>query len=291
MVKSRAIRVIGLIFGMNRSWYHFLSLTLMRTNRVDHPGDERDAEVDEDALRDLADGDVHDHSLEAEHRGEHRDKDVGVHGKEEHLEDRVEGDEPRTVLRVALRKLIPHDDHGDAAGEADHDEAHHVFRVTPQEYDGQDEHQDGADHPVLHERQAEHLDVLEHLAELLVPHLRKGRVHHENQADGDGNVGGPALELVPEIDDAGKDIAPADADEHGEEDPQGEETVEKRESFAYLFGCHIAPPVGFEAGVRPLPTILYPPFHARAAGPGSRSLAALPLFQDFHFGDIVLEGR
>ncbi len=36
----------------------------------------------------------------------------------------------------------------------------------------------------------------------------------------------------------GKHIAPADADEHGEEYPQGEETVEKRELFAYLFGCH-----------------------------------------------------
>ncbi len=37
MVKSRAIRVIGLIFGMNRSWYHFLSFTLIRTNRVTTP--------------------------------------------------------------------------------------------------------------------------------------------------------------------------------------------------------------------------------------------------------------
>ena len=130
MVKSRAIRVMGLIFGMNRSWYHFLSFTLMRMNRVITPGDEGNAEVDEDALRDLAYGDIDDHPLQAEHRREDRDKDVGVDGEEEHLEDGVEGDEPRAVLRVPFREVVPHDDHGDAAGQADHDEAHHVFRVA-----------------------------------------------------------------------------------------------------------------------------------------------------------------
>ena len=42
----------------------------------------------------------------------------------------------------------------------------------------------------------------------------------------------PALELVPEADDPGKDVAPADAHEHGEKDPEGQKAVEKRELLA-----------------------------------------------------------
>ena len=37
IVNSRAIRVIGLILGMNREWYHCLSLILIRVKRVITP--------------------------------------------------------------------------------------------------------------------------------------------------------------------------------------------------------------------------------------------------------------
>ncbi len=43
----------------------------------------------------------------------------------------------------------------------------------------------GPDHPVLHQAQPEHLPVPEHVAQLLVAHLRQRRVHHEDQPDGD----------------------------------------------------------------------------------------------------------
>ena len=87
-------------------------------------------------------------------------------------------------------QVVPDDDHGDAAGQADHDQADHVLRVAAQEEDRQHEHQDGADDPVLHEREAEDLVVAEDLAQLLVLHLGQGRIHHQDQADGDGDVGG-----------------------------------------------------------------------------------------------------
>ncbi len=37
MVKSRAMSVIGDIFGMNRSWYHSFDFTRRRANRVTNP--------------------------------------------------------------------------------------------------------------------------------------------------------------------------------------------------------------------------------------------------------------
>ena len=49
----------------------------------------------------------------------------------------------------------------------------------------------------------EDLDVLEDVPELLVLHLGQGRVHHQDEADGDGDVGRPGLEPVDESDDAG----------------------------------------------------------------------------------------
>ncbi len=97
----------------------------------DHPGDERNAEIDEDALGDLADGDVDDHALETEHGRQHGDEDVGVDREEEHLEDGVEGHESGAVLGIAFGQVVPDNDHGDAPGKADHDEADHVLGVAP----------------------------------------------------------------------------------------------------------------------------------------------------------------
>ena len=52
-------------------------------------------------------------------------------GKEEDLKDGIKGDQSRTVLRVALGEVIPDDDHSDTAGQADQNQAHHIFRVAP----------------------------------------------------------------------------------------------------------------------------------------------------------------
>ena len=109
---------------------------------------------------DLADRDVHDRALQAQPRGQHRGEEPGVDAEEEHLEDGVEGHESRAVLGVALGQVVPHDDHGDAARQADEDQAQHVLRPVAQEEHGQAEHEQRTDDPVLQERQAQHLLVL-----------------------------------------------------------------------------------------------------------------------------------
>ena len=126
---------------------------------------------------------------EAEPRRQQRREEVRVDREEQHLEDRVERDEAGAVLGVALREVVPHDHHRDAAREADEDEAEHVLGLVAQEDDREPEHQQRADDPVLHEREREHALVAEDLAELLVADLRERRVHHQDEADGDRDRG------------------------------------------------------------------------------------------------------
>ena len=130
--------------GMNFCSYHSRPLTFRPEEARDHAGQERDAQVDEDALGDLADGDVDGRALQPEQRRQLGDEDPGEDAVEEHLEDAVEGDEAGGVLGVAPGQLVPDDDHGDAAREADHDQPDHVLRVVVQEDDRQEEHRASA---------------------------------------------------------------------------------------------------------------------------------------------------
>ena len=132
-------------------------------------------------------GNIHDRAGEAEANGEHRNKDPCVHGVEKDLEEGIEGDESGGVLRVAVGQFVPHNHHRDAAGQANQNEPSHVFRVGVQEHNGQNEHQDGSDHPVLQEGQAQDAAVAENFVQLLVAHLGEGRIHHHNQSDRDGD--------------------------------------------------------------------------------------------------------
>ena len=53
MVNSSEISVMGLIFGMNFVSYHVLFFARMQAEARQHARDERDAQVDEDALGDF----------------------------------------------------------------------------------------------------------------------------------------------------------------------------------------------------------------------------------------------
>ena len=162
--------------------------------------------------------------------GSDGDEDVGVDREEEHLEDRVERHQAGAVLGVALGEVVPDDDHRDAARQADQDEPHHVLGLVAQEDHRQREHEDRADHPVLHEREREHSAVPEDPAQLLVADLRQRRVHHEDEADGDRDGRGADVEPVDERHDAaGTGSRRADADAHGEEDPERQVAVEERQ--------------------------------------------------------------
>ena len=132
----------------------------------------------------------HDAALQAKPGRQHGDEDLGVDAVEQHLEDAVERHQPGGVFGVAFGQLVPDDHHGDAARQADHDQPDHVLGIAAQEDDRQHEHQDRADDPVLEQRQAQHLPVAEDVAQFFVLHFGQRRVHHQDQADGDGDIGG-----------------------------------------------------------------------------------------------------
>ena len=194
------------------------------------PGDERDAEVDEHALRDLRHRDLDDGPLEPEPGRQHRDEHVGEDRVEQDLEDRVEGHEAGGVLGVAAREVVPHDDHRDAPGEPDQDEPGHVLRVVAQEDHRQREHQQRTDDPVLDQRQREDPHVPEDPADLLVADLRERRVHHQDQADRDRDRGRPHAQPVEEGDDPRDDDPEEDPADHGGEDPHRQIAVEQLEA-------------------------------------------------------------
>ena len=213
MVNSRAISVSGATRGTKFRSYHSRPFAPDQNCAREEACEKGNAEVDENALCDFADGDVDHGSAQTEPARQNRDEHPGVDRVEEDLEQRVERHQAGCVLRVALRQLVPHDDHGDAAGEADHDEPGHVFGIAAQEDDGECEHQNRADEPVLHERQAQHALVAEDFVQFFVADPRERRVHHQDQARCDGNRGCADAEAIQERHDSGSKPAQSHAEQ------------------------------------------------------------------------------
>ena len=105
----------------------------------------------------------------------------------------------------------------------------------PQESDGQNKHQDGPDHPVLQQGEQQDTFVPEDLAQFFVPDFGQGRVHHQNQAGGNGDGGGTHLKGGDRPHQARQEIAGSHAQGHGEENPNRKIPVKKRELARQVF--------------------------------------------------------
>ena len=165
-------------------------------------------------LRYLSDRNIYHDPLEPEPDRKHGYEDVGIHGKEQDLEDRVERHKTGGIFGIAAGKVVPDDHHGNAPGKADHDETDHVFGIGTKKDDRKSEHQDRADDPVLDERETQDLLVPEDLAEFLILDLRKRRIHHQDKTDGDGDVGRADLKAVDEGFSSLNEISEAHAEGH-----------------------------------------------------------------------------
>ena len=118
IVNSRAISVSGLMRGMNVTARTTGGPCATQRVRVRHAGQERDPEIDEDALGDLADGDVDRGAVQAElsRAGPWSRTTQAKRLVEEHLEDGVEGHKPGRVFGVAASaSWFQTIHHGDAA--------------------------------------------------------------------------------------------------------------------------------------------------------------------------------
>ncbi len=219
--------------GMNAVSYHARPFQRTSSESGRHAGQKRNAEIHQHALGDFADADVDHGALNTEPGRDQGHEQVGVDRIEQHLKDRVEGHQSRAVFGIALGQVIPHDDHGDAAGEADHDEAHHVLGLVAQKEQRQPGHQHRPHHPVLQQGQAKHALVAEDLAQLFVANLGQRRVHHQDEPDGDGpRRRSRAAGAIQALDGVRKPEAHGDPDPHGHENPQSEVPVDEREASA-----------------------------------------------------------
>ncbi len=131
----------------------------------EHAGQERDAQVDEDAPGDAADRHLRAERLfidgqgKSEFQGQDHDEEVRVNAVEEDLEDAVEGHQAGAVLGVALGQLVPDDDHRDAAGQTDENQSGHELRLTAKKQHCKGEHEHRAHEPVLQQGKPQDLPV------------------------------------------------------------------------------------------------------------------------------------
>ena len=64
----------------------------------------------------------------------------------------------------------------------------------------------------------------------LVPHLAQNWIHHDEQADGNGDGDADEGGLLEAGPGGGDEVAEDEAEGHGEEDPEDEEAVEEGEA-------------------------------------------------------------
>lgn len=189
-----------------------------------------DAEVDGDAGENFAKGNVNGDGLEADEGRENGQKEPRVSGVEEDLGEAIEGDEACGVLGAAFGEVVPDENHGDAAGDTDEDEAGHVAGLIAEEDDRENPHEDGADEPILHEGEAEDAGVAEDFGELLIADFGERWVHHDDEPDGERDVGGAEGDRAEKFLGIGEEkFSEDDADCHGEENPEREKSVEEGE--------------------------------------------------------------
>ena len=228
-------------------------------------GEQREAEEDEHRLGDGPDRDVEVGGVEAEPVGKHRQVEPAEHGVHDDLEERVDGDEDGRQFPAAAGQVVPDEDHGDAAGQPDDDQAGAQLGQVGQEHPGEGEHQQRPDQPVQHQRQGEGATVGQLVAEMAVADLGQDGVHHRQQPDGDGQRDGvdlDALEAVVEVGDQAAEQQPAG---HGQTDPDRQEPVEGGQ----LLGDRAEIGAGIGGGQRPAPLGSVRPVSGRRARPRS----------------------
>ena len=183
------------------------------------PGEQWDAQEDEHRLGDGPHRHVEVCGVEAEPARQHRQVEPAEHAVRGDLEQRVEGHQDRGELAASTGQVVPDEDHGDAAGQADDDEAGAQLGQVGEEHPGEGEHQQRSDEPVEDERQADGAVVGQLVAEVAVADLGQDRVHHGEQPDGDRQRDGVDLDALERRVQVRDQPAQQQAGGHGQADP------------------------------------------------------------------------
>nr|POE80074.1 hypothetical protein CFP56_08140 [Quercus suber] len=158
----------------------------------------------------------------------------GERGVERDLQQAVEGNEHGAVVGVAAREVGPDEHHGDAARDADEDEPVTQALTIGQEGPRQRRHEQRRDDPVEHEGDGDlcpQRALAQQEVQRLEAHLAEDRVHHDQQAGGDGTGHADKGPLLERRSRGRHEVPEDDAQCHAEEDPEDEQPVQEGEGF------------------------------------------------------------
>ena len=197
----------------------FFSFHFQTDESGEHAGDKRDSEIDKNTFRYLPHGNINHSTFNTEPFRQYGDKYPGINREEKDLKNGVKGYEPGAILGVTIGKIVPDNDHGNAAGKTDKDKPYHVFMLIGEKSDGQAEHKNWTDDPVLNQRKSKNLAVSKHLVQFFILYLGQRRIHHENQTESNRYICGAYLKRIDNIFNAAEKIAPHDPHKHGQKNP------------------------------------------------------------------------
>ena len=192
----------------------------------EEPGQQGDAQEDENAAGDVPRGGADAALVKAQPARQHVEVEPAEAGEGDDLEDRVQGDQYGGGLPVTAGQVVPDDHHGDAASKPDDDQAGAVRRKVGQEYPGEGEHQRGAEDPVHQQRADQQPAVAGDGVEPVVADLGQHRVHHDQQPDRDRQADAIDLHGLKRGLQTRHDPAQQQPGQHGHADPHRQETVE-----------------------------------------------------------------
>ena len=95
------------------------------------------------------------------------------------------------------------------------------------EYPRENKHEGGADQPVQYQRYGHEALVGHDPTGFVVTNFRQRRIHHDQQADGNGDGDTSNLHRAQPFAEPRNGTTQKQAGAHGQPDPQWEETVEK----------------------------------------------------------------
>ena len=160
------------------------------------------------------------------------------HRVHQDLEDGVDRDQHGRDIAVAAGQLVPDQHHRDTAGQPDQDQPVAVGGLVRQERPGQPEHQQRANHPVQHHREAEQPSLRLEPAQGFVSTLASTGYIIQSRPIAIGSETPATLTRSSDSPRSGKTF-PSPTERHRQQDPERQEPVDDRQASLPVDGGSI----------------------------------------------------
>jgi arsenical-resistance protein len=190
-----------------------------------------DPQKNGDALGDFRHGDIKPVPLGAPPAGEDGQEEIAQKGIHENLKKRIQRHEQSRQFVAPPGQKVPKQDHGDAPGEPHQNQPRAVMGEIRQQNPGQREHDERSHNPIHGEGEAEDATVPGESSQRRVVDFGQDGKHHPQKARRDGQGHAGHFHPIQGRGDRWKKPSQSDAGRHGQQNPQGQESVEPGEFF------------------------------------------------------------